>query len=116
MHNPKNIENASNVKLIFNGGMNPKLTDTTKTAIATKNTGESFLLRNSNANAIININNIIRFLELLKSRLYEDNPIPKNKNNDKKRVIKTAPKIEWVNPLWLERRKMAPSKIITRPK
>ena len=44
LHNPKKIENASNVKLIFNGGMNPKLTATTKTAIATKNTGDNFLL------------------------------------------------------------------------
>ena len=66
-HNPKNIENASNVKLIFKGGMKPKFTDTTKMAIATKNIGDNLLLRNSNANAIININNIIMFLELLKS-------------------------------------------------
>ena len=94
LHNPKKIENASNVKLIFKGGMKPKLTDTTKTAIATKNTGDNFLLRKSNANAIININNIMMFLELLKSRLYEYNPIPKNKNNDRKTVIRKAPKIE----------------------
>ena len=67
--------------------MNPKLTPTTKTAIATKNIGDSLLLRNSNANAIISINNIITFLELLKSSLQEDNPIPKNKNSDKKTVI-----------------------------
>ena len=116
LHNPRNIENTSNVKLIFKGGMNPVLTATTKMAIATKNIGESLLLRKSNANAIININRIIRFLELLKSRLQEDKPIAKKRKSARKTVITNAPKIEWVNPLWLETRKMLPSKMITRPK
>jgi hypothetical protein len=40
----------------------------------------------------------------------------KNKNRDNKTVIRKAPRIEWVNPLWLERRNMHPSKIITKPK
>ena len=44
----------------------PILTETTIAAIATKNIGDNRLLRNNKANAIININNIIRFLELLK--------------------------------------------------
>ena len=94
----------------------PILTANTSAPIAIKNIGDSFLFRNNKAKAIININNIIRFLGLLKSRLLEDNPIPKNRNKDKKIVIKTVPKIEWVNPLWLETKKMAPSKIITKPK
>ena len=96
--------------------MTPIFTATTKTAIATKNTGDSLLLRNSNANAIININNIMMFLELLKSKSYEDNPIPKKRNSDSKTVIRNAPKIAWVNPLWLESRNMPQSKMITRPK
>ena len=81
--------------------MPPVFTATTKMAIATKNIGESLLLRKSNANAIIKINRLIRFLELLKSKSYEDNPIAKKRNSVRKTVITNAPYIEWVNPLWL---------------
>ena len=94
----------------------PILTANTSAPIAIRNIGDKFLFRNSKAKAIININNIIKFLGLLKSRLFEDNPIPKNRNKDKKIVIRTVPKIEWVNPLWLERRKIPPKKTITKPK
>ena len=72
----------------------PILTANTSAPIAIRNIGDSFLFRNSKAKAIININNIIKFLGLLKSRLFEDNHIPKNRNKDKKIVIKTVPKIE----------------------
>ena len=71
LDNPKKIENTSKVKLIFKGAINPILTDTTKIAMATKNIGDNLLLRNNKANAIININKIIRFLELSKSKSYE---------------------------------------------
>ena len=94
----------------------PILTANTSAPIAIRNIGDKFLFRNNKAKAITNINNIIKFLGLLKSKSLEDNPIPKNRNKDKKIVIRTVPKIEWVNPLWLETKKMAPSKIITKPK
>ena len=94
----------------------PILTANTSAPIAIRNIGDNFLFRNNKAKAITNINNIIKFLGLLKSKSLEDNPIPKNRNNDKKIVIRTVPKIEWVNPLWLERRKIPPKKTITTPK
>ena len=94
----------------------PILTANTSAPIAIRNIGDKFLFRNNKAKAITNINNIIKFLGLLKSKSLEDNPIPKNRNNDKKIVIRTVPKIEWVNPLWFERRKIPPKKTITKPK
>ena len=94
----------------------PILTANTSAPIAIRNIGDKFLFRNNKAKAITNINNIIKFLGLFKSKLLEDNPIPKNRNNDKKIVIRTVPKIEWVNPLWFERRKIPPKKTITKPK
>jgi hypothetical protein len=33
------------------------------------------------------------------------------------KIVRTkTPKIEWVNPLWLESKNMPPKKIITNPK
>ena len=88
------MENTSNVKLIFKEGIMLILTSMTSMAIATKNIGINLLFRNNKARAMIRIKNIIKFLELLKSKSQEDNPIPKNKNRDNKTVIRNAPKIE----------------------
>lgn len=114
--NPKKIENTSNVKLIFKLGIKPKLMEIIIDAIATKNIGDNFLLRNKSAKKIIKINKTIKFIESLEIKLYWNNPMPKNKNRDNEIVIMITPKIEWVNPLWLESKNMHPNKLISKPK
>lgn len=116
LHNPKNIEYTSRVRLILKGEIRPILIEMSITAMAIKNTGYNLLFRKSNPNEMITINRIIRFSGLVKSKSYDDNPIPKNRNNEIKRLKVNTPKIEWVNPLWLESKNMPPKKTITKPK
>ena len=94
LNKPKNIENANIVKLIFKGGINPILIAIINAAIANRNIGYNLILRNNNAKAMIRINKNIKFVEFVKSKLQDDNPIPRNKNNDKRIVMRNAPKIE----------------------
>lgn len=116
LHKPEKIENTSNVRLIFKGEISPILMEISNNAIAIKNIGYNLLLRNNSPKEMITINRIIKFIGLVKSKSYEDNPIPKNRNNEMKIVRTKTPKIEWVNPLWLESKNMPPKKIITNPK